>query len=76
MIIDFAAKYCLLIEKEGGLGLLEELINSNTSPAPYAKILELASVVRDNVNLWRDRLQNQRNPGSDQGYQQALDYDG
>merc|ERR1712117_505850 len=28
-------KYCVLIEKEGGLELLEELINSNTSPPPY-----------------------------------------
>ena len=48
--------------------MLEELINSNTSPAPYAKILELASIVRANVNQWRDR-QDQRN-GLD------LDYDG
>ena len=28
---------------------MEELINSNTSPAPYNKILELASIVRENV---------------------------
>merc|ERR1711976_699614 len=39
-------KYCELIVQEGGLCLLEELINSNTSPAPYSKILELASIVR------------------------------
>ena len=44
-------KYCRLIESEGGLKLLEELINSNTSPAPYAKILELASIVRKNVTV-------------------------
>jgi len=67
-------KYCVLIEKEGGLELLEELINSNTSPPPYGKILELASVVRANVNQWRNG-QNQSN-GSLEFHQQALDYDG
>merc|ERR1711997_156870 len=53
-------KYCELIVQEGGLCLLEELINSNTSPAPYSKILELASIVRENVNAWRDK-RSQRN---------------
>ena len=70
----FTGKYCVLIEKEGGLELLEELINSNTSPPPYGKILELASVVRANVNQWRNG-QNQSN-GSLEFHQQALDYDG
>lgn len=64
------AKYCRLIESEGGLELLEELINSNTSPAPYAKILELASIVRENVNCWQD-LKNQENME-----EQSLEYDG
>ena len=71
---SFPGKYCVLIEKEGGLDLLEELINSNTSPAPYDKILELASVVRANVNHWRNG-QNQSN-GSLEIHQQPLDYDG
>ena len=29
---------------------MEELINSNTSPAPYSKILDLASIVQENVS--------------------------
>ena len=33
---------------------MEELINSNTSPAPYSKVLELASIVRENVIAWKD----------------------
>lgn len=46
-------KYCTLIDKEGGLQLLEELINGNVRPAPYPEILKLASVVRQNVAKWR-----------------------
>lgn len=63
-------KYCRLIENEGGLELLEELINSNTSPAPYARILELASIVRGNVNDWRRSMTNQDN------MEDLLEFDG
>jgi len=70
-------KYCELIVQEGGLCLLEELINSNTSPAPYSEILELASIVRQNVNAWRDK-QSQRNTGNGNMIDdyEALDLDG
>ena len=46
--------------QEEGLVSLEELINSNTSPAPYAKILELAAIVRENVNSWREQRNQNR----------------
>ena len=77
IIIFFADKYCELIVQEGGLCLLEELINSNTSPAPYSKILELASIVRENVNAWRDK-RSQRNPANGNMIDdyEALDLDG
>jgi len=72
-------KYCELIVQEGGLCLLEELINSNTSPAPYSKILELASIVRENVHAWREKRQ--RNAArymieDMRDYEVALDLDG
>ena len=53
---------------------MEELINSNTSPAPYSKILELASIVRENVNAWKDK-RSQRNGNVVEDYE-ALDLDG
>jgi hypothetical protein len=49
-----SAKYCSLIDKEGGLQLLEELINGNLRPAPYPEILKLAGIVRQNVAKWRN----------------------
>jgi hypothetical protein len=50
----FSEKYCSLIEDEGGLALLEELINSNIPPVPYARVLDLAAIVRENVNNWKE----------------------
>ena len=78
IFVFFTDKYCELIVQEGGLCLLEELINSNTSPAPYSKILELASIVRENVNAWRDK-RSQRNTGNAPNMiddYEALDLDG
>jgi len=69
-------KYCELIVQEGGLFLLEELINSNTSPAPYSKILELASIVRENVNAWRDKRSQRNGNGNVVEDYEALDLDG
>ncbi len=61
-----AEKYCSLVEQEGGLSLLEEIINSNDidqedetareggqASRPYPRVVELASMVRDNVSKWR-----------------------
>ena len=61
--VSFAEKYCTLIENEGGLTLLEELINSNVvngadraaemaaaGGGPYTRVIELASIVRENVS--------------------------
>jgi len=55
IILIFSDKYCALIEQEGGLSLLEELINRNlpTSQSPYTRVAELASVVRENVARWK-----------------------
>ena len=69
-------KYCELIVQECGLFLLEELINSNTSPAPYSKILELASIVRENVNAWRDKRSQRNGNGNVVEDYEALDLDG
>eukprot|EP00096_Caligus_rogercresseyi_P002418 TRINITY_DN1453_c0_g2_i1.p1 TRINITY_DN1453_c0_g2~~TRINITY_DN1453_c0_g2_i1.p1 ORF type:complete len:838 (-),score=283.76 TRINITY_DN1453_c0_g2_i1:244-2757(-) len=49
------AKYCALVEQEGGLTLLEGLFNLGTSSLPYASVLDLAATVRDNVNRWKNR---------------------
>lgn len=65
------SKYCRLIEEEGGLELLDELINSNTFPAPYARILELATIVRNNVHAWRQ--ESLKNPGN---MDESLEFDG
>jgi hypothetical protein len=54
------------VEGEGGLTLLEELINSNVvnvgdrgvgaaHSAPYPRVIELASIVRENVTRWKER---------------------
>ena len=42
------------MEQEGGLLLLEELINSNVPKVPYQRVIELASIVRDNVTKWKE----------------------
>ena len=59
----FAEKYCRLVESEGGMALLEDLL-SDQSPEtrPYQRVIELASIVRDNVLNWR-RLQLQHAEG-------------
>lgn len=54
---------------------MEELINSNTSPAPYAKVLMLATIVRQNVTDWR-KTQSQRNEGQLNEEPIILDLDG
>ena len=48
------AKYCSLVQREGGLVLLEEIINSNVPQLPYQRVIELASAVRDNVTKWKE----------------------
>ena len=50
-----AEKYCSLVENEGGIIYLEELINSNIPLLPYEKVIDLASVVRSNVTKWKER---------------------
>ena len=55
---------------------MEELINSNTSPVPYSKILELASIVRENVNAWRDKRSQRNGNGNVVEDYEALDLDG
>ena len=50
-----AEKDCSLVEREGGLSLLEELINSNVPKLPYQRVIDLASAVRDNVTKWKER---------------------
>jgi hypothetical protein len=49
----FPVKYCSLIDKEGGLQLLEDLIDGNVRPLPYPEILKLANIVRNNVANWK-----------------------
>lgn len=71
-VSSVAAKYCSLVEQEGGLSLLEELVNSNSVvDSPFPKVRELACVVTDNVAQWKavgDAL--------DDGMDDALDLDG
>ena len=50
-----AAKYCSLVVKEGGLTLLEELISDNSSNRSYKRVIELATIVRDNVAKWKEQ---------------------
>uniref|UniRef100_A0A0K2TYN5 Protein zer-1 homolog n=1 Tax=Lepeophtheirus salmonis TaxID=72036 RepID=A0A0K2TYN5_LEPSM len=48
-------KYCALVEQEGGLSLLDQLLNGNFgSTLPYSSVLELAATVRDNVTRWKN----------------------
>ncbi len=74
----FIAKYCALIDKEGGLQLLEELINGNVRPAPYQKVLELANLVRNNVGVWKKEHETSLLSSEDVMNEddQALDLDG
>ena len=48
-------KYCSLIEKEGGLQLLDQLINGKISQFPNQKVIECASIVRNNISKWNER---------------------
>lgn len=48
------AKYCGLVEEEGGLVLLEEVINSNLPSRAYPRVVELAQLVRNNVYRWKE----------------------
>ena len=54
-LVSIAEKYCSLIEEEGGLALLENLINSNSPPFSNYRIMELANIVRENVTNWKER---------------------
>lgn len=50
-----AAKYCNLVEEEGGLTLLEELLNQNSeNQPPVSSVMGLAQVVLRNVKAWKD----------------------
>nr|CAI5840564.1 unnamed protein product [Callosobruchus analis] len=49
----YADKYCALIEKEGGLKLLEELIQH---PSPPQRVKDLAAIVIDNCRKFHEAL--------------------
>jgi len=63
-----AAKYCRLVEDEGGLELVEEMLNANCEMVKTSQPLvrELAQVVRSNVLRWKEK-------GVDDAH---LEYDG
>lgn len=47
-----ADKYCSLVESEGGLILLQELIDH---PSPPFRVKELAAIVIDNCRRFREQ---------------------
>lgn len=51
-------KYCQLVEEEGGLTLVEEILNNNsgddTNQSSLIQVKELARTVRGNVLLWKE----------------------
>lgn len=47
-----AEKYCSLVESEGGLVLLQELVDH---PTPPFRVKELASIVIDNCRQFREQ---------------------
>lgn len=54
-IVNFnfvAEKYCSLIEKEGGLILLQELIENSQPPLP---VKNLASIVIENCRRYKEQ---------------------
>lgn len=59
MLVMPAVKYCSLVEAEGGLAVLDEILQH---PQPYPRIKELASIVKANClahtskNQWQDHL--------------------
>ena len=49
-----AEKYCRLVEAEGGTALLDELLEDQCPDTkPYDKVIELATIVRNNVRSWK-----------------------
>jgi len=47
-------KYCRLVEAEGGTALLDELLEDQCPDTkPYDKVIELATIVRNNVRSWK-----------------------
>ena len=53
-------KYCQLVEEEGGLGLVEEMLNNNSGEEDAAQpsvtqVKDLARTVRTNVLLWKEQ---------------------
>jgi len=52
MICFTAAKYCFVVESEGGLELLEEVIKH---PIPPNCVKELAAIVLENCKRFRER---------------------
>lgn len=51
ILLPTAEKYCMLVENEGGLEVLQSVIDD---PAPYAKIKELASCVIYRCNTYKN----------------------
>lgn len=49
-----AEKYCGFVEDEGGLPLLDDIVNSYAPEGPNRDIFGLASIVRKNVDAWKD----------------------
>ena len=77
-----AEKYCSLVENEGGIIYLEELINSNVPKLPYQRVIDLASVVRCNVTKWKERKKSNTSlldsgcHSGDDNSDNGLDFDG
>jgi len=46
-------KYCRLVDAEGGMVLLDELLDDQSPTKPYDRVLELATIVRNNVLSWK-----------------------
>lgn len=68
------------MEQEGGLTLLEELLNSNVSQQNvYPKVLDLAQIVLNNVSRWKESettsLATKKGASNDED-DDDLDYDG
>merc|ERR550517_2312127 len=49
-------KYCSLVVEEGGLAVLEEMLNSNSDTVTTSRtdVLNFAALVRNNVMKWRE----------------------
>ena len=73
------------MEQEGGLSLLDEIINRNVPSAgqaapAYPKVIELAYIVRENVNRFAERGRGGEGgavrPADQAGGDEALEFDG